>query len=179
MTAYELTRRDAIAALSAAGIAAAAGASLTWETTGESDDDRPLSERDRQRLHAVAEILYPSAVTGTASFVDSYIAGRIQGRPERAAEIADSLASLESYTQEWHDQSFLSLSRDRQETVLRQMGADVSDSDPEGSDIEQLRFYVVNELLFALYTSPTGGELAGIENPQGHPGGTTSYQQPP
>jgi hypothetical protein len=59
------------------------------------------------------------------------------------------------------------------------MGIDVVDSDPEGSDTEQMRFYLVNELLFALYTSPTGAKLAGIENPQGHPGGTTSYQQPP
>jgi hypothetical protein len=42
-----------------------------------------------------------------------------------------------------------------------------------------VRYYVVNELLLALYASPTGGELVGIENPQGHPGGTASYQQGP
>jgi hypothetical protein len=42
-----------------------------------------------------------------------------------------------------------------------------------------VRYYVVNELLYALYTSPTGGELVGIENPQGHPGGHESYQHEP
>ena len=177
MTEHELTRRDAIAALSAAGVATAAGVSLTWDS--ESDDDQPLSEQDRKRLHALAEILYPSEVTGTAAFVDSYVAGRIDDRPERAAEIADSLASLDRSARKRRDQSFLALSQDRQEELLQEMGIDVVDSDPEGSDTEQMRFYLVNELLFALYTSPTGAKLAGIENPQGHPGGTTSYQQPP
>jgi len=43
----------------------------------------------------------------------------------------------------------------------------------------RVRYYLVNDLLFALYSSPTGGKLVGIENPQGHPGGTGSYQQPP
>ena len=41
---------------------------------------------------------------------------------------------------------------------------------------DRVRFFVVNELLFALYSSPTGGSLVGIENPVGHPGGTESYQ---
>jgi hypothetical protein len=178
MTEHELTRRDAIAALSAAGVATAAGAALTWDRTDESDENH-LTERDRARLHALAEILYPSEVTGIAEFVDSYLAGRVQDRPDRAAGIADSLDYLDEYAREWRGGSFLELSPEGREELLRDMGADVVDPDPEGSDVKQLRFYLVNELFFALYTSPTGAELVGLENPQGHPGGTTSYQQPP
>jgi hypothetical protein len=179
MTEHELTRRDAMVALSAAGVATVAGAALTWDRIDDSTDDRQLDGADRRKLHAIAEILYPSEVAGVRSFVDSYIAGRVQDRPERAAGISDSLGYLDSYTENWYGQSFLALPQDRRESVLRDMGADLTEPDPEGSDVERLRFYVVNELLFALYTSPTGGELVGIENPQGHPGGTTSYRQPP
>jgi hypothetical protein len=63
--------------------------------------------------------------------------------------------------------------------VLDEMGVDTADPDPEGPDPARVRFYVVNDLLFALYASPTGGELVGIENPQGHPGGTDSYRRGP
>jgi hypothetical protein len=59
------------------------------------------------------------------------------------------------------------------------MNADTLEPDPRGSDEQRVRYFVVNELLFALYASPTGGELVGIENPQGHPGGIQSYQRGP
>jgi hypothetical protein len=59
------------------------------------------------------------------------------------------------------------------------MGVHTADPDSEGTDPERVRFHVVNELLYALYTSPTGGELVGIENPQGYPGGTASYREGP
>jgi hypothetical protein len=59
------------------------------------------------------------------------------------------------------------------------MGADTVDPDPDGGDVARVRYYVVNELLFALYASPTGAELLGLENPQGHPGGLASYQRGP
>jgi len=63
------------------------------------------------------------------------------------------------------------------DSLLREVGADTAPPDPDGTNAERVRFYVVNELLYALYTSPTGGELVGIENPQGHPGGTDTYQR--
>jgi hypothetical protein len=61
------------------------------------------------------------------------------------------------------------------------MGADTADPDPDpdGTDAGRVRYYVVNELLYALYASPTGGELVGIENPRGYPGGTASYRRGP
>jgi hypothetical protein len=42
-----------------------------------------------------------------------------------------------------------------------------------------VRYYVVDELLYAFYASPVGGGMAGIENPPGYPGGTESYQEGP
>jgi hypothetical protein len=59
------------------------------------------------------------------------------------------------------------------------MGVDLVDPDPDGFSAERVRFYLVNELLYALYSSPTGGTLLGLENPQGYPGGSESYQQGP
>jgi len=55
----------------------------------------------------------------------------------------------------------------------------VADENPDGTAAERVRFFVVNELLLALYASPTGGELVGIENPQGYAGGAESYQRGP
>jgi hypothetical protein len=42
-----------------------------------------------------------------------------------------------------------------------------------------VRHLVVNDLLYALYASPTGARLAGLENPPGHPGGIESYREGP
>jgi hypothetical protein len=63
--------------------------------------------------------------------------------------------------------------------VLREMAVDTAEPRREGEPRETVRYYVVNELLLALYSSPTGGELVGIENPQGYAGGIDSYQRGP
>jgi hypothetical protein len=34
-----------------------------------------------------------------------------------------------------------------------------------------VNYYLLDELLFAFYSSPTGGELIGNKNPRGYPGG--------
>jgi len=181
MTEYELTRRDALAALTGIGAGAATGTALTWSslddaTTGSS---ARLDAHDRELLYGLAEVLYPSAVSGTDEFVETYVVGRVQDDPGRVGGMADALAYLDSCAAEWYDTPFLELSADRRGTALESMGADVADPDPDGSDVERVRFHLVNELLLALYTSPTGGELLGLENPQGHPGGTDSYQRGP
>ena len=64
--------------------------------------------------------------------------------------------------------------RDR---LLRGIGVETADPVPDGTLTERVRFYLVNDLLFAFYASPTGGRLVGIENPIGHPGGIESYQR--
>lgn len=182
MTAYDLTRRDALKALGAAGVTVAGGAAaLSWDRReeGDSDEDSAFGEHERATYRAVAGVVYPSEVTGVAGFVDSYLAGRTDADPERAAAMADAVAELDAYSQEWEDTDFRTLGAEIQAETLAGMGVKIADPDPDGDPRHRVRYYLVNDLLFALYSSPTGGELVGLENPQGHPGGTTSYQQPP
>lgn len=179
MTDYELSRRDALKALGAAGVTVAGGAAaLTWG--GREDDDASgFGDHERETYLAVATVVYPSEVTGIPEFVDSYISGRTDADAERTAEMAAAVADLDAYTREWEDTVFTALDTETQDETLRGMGVQTADPDPHGDPRQRVRYYLVNDLLFALYSSPTGGELVGLENPQGHPGGTASYRQPP
>lgn len=180
----ELSRRDALAALSAAGITVGGGAVLLADDGGEREAGReesapPLGEDGFETLTAAAEVLYPEEVTGVDEFVERFVRGRAADQPDHADGIADAVAYLDDYTQAWFDERFADLDPESRAQALRRMNADTVDPDPGGSDEQRVRYFVVNELLFALYASPTGGKLVGIENPQGHPGGTQSYQRGP
>jgi hypothetical protein len=170
----ELTRRDALAALAATGAAVGGGAMLLSES--ESDG---IGAHEVETLVAVAAVVYPSEVEGVDSFVRQYSVNRVRDRPEYAAGITDAVDVLDEYTRSWYDADFASLDVETRASALTGMNVDVVDPDPDGADRERVRYYLVNELLYALFSTPTGGELAGIENPQGHPGGTTSYQRGP
>jgi hypothetical protein len=171
-----LTRRDAVAALAAAGVAVGGGA-LARPLRDAGGSEGPLSDRAVETLVAAAAVLYPSDVENVGEFVARYARGRAEDRPAHAAGVADAAAYLDAYADAWHDEPFAALEPATRDEALRGMGADTADPDPDGSDVEQVRYYVVNELLYALYASPTGGRLVGIENPQGHPGGLASYRR--
>lgn len=180
MTEFELSRRDAIAALATGGIATSSLGVLAWNELGSDDaDGESFSSQERATLEALAFTLYPTEVTGVREFVETYVVGKVSDRPERAAGIRDAIAELDAFCRAWEDEPFADLSPDRQDEILREFGVHVSDPDPDGAPEERVRYYLVNELQYALYTSPTGGELVGTENPQGFPGGTASYQRPP
>jgi hypothetical protein len=125
----------------------------------------------------MARVVYPSAVTGLETFVGTYLDGRSAARPEYVDGAHEAIERLDGMGESWHGGRFVDLDPETQNRLLRETGADTADPDPEGSPAERIRYYLVNELLFALYSSPTGGELLGIENPQGHPGGLESYQR--
>jgi hypothetical protein len=172
----ELTRRDAAAALAAAGVAVGGGAAaLYWDDLNEEG----FGERERETLLALAEVVYPTEVEGVPAFVERYVVGRVEDRPERAAGMRAALSTLDEYADQWFDRRYAALPEADRDAVLDRMAVDVADPDPEGLDGGRVRYYLVDELLYALYTSPTGGELVGIENPAGYPGGTTSYQRGP
>lgn len=178
----DLTRRDALAALAAAGVAVGGGAALRSladpAPDGEaSQDDRPIDDEAVSTLVAAAEVLYPSAVGEIETFVTRYVSGRAGDRPAYVREMARSAGYLDEWTRAWYDEGFDELDRPTRDEVLRRINADTAAPDPEGSDVERVRYYLVNELLFALYATPTGGQLVGIENPQGYPGGLSSYQR--
>lgn len=173
----ELTRRDALAALAAGGVAVGTGAVLEGNPFATGDEDSPEDRLDT--LLAAAEVVYPSEVAGVEEFVRTYALGRVEDRENYRDGMVEALSTLDEHARAWHDVDFRDLDAATRESVLDQMGVGAADPDPEGSDRQRVRFFVVNELLYALYTSPTGGELVGIENPQGHPGGTGSYQRGP
>lgn len=166
----KLSRRDLLAAFAAVGISSGAG-SL--------DDRPPLGDHDRSTLVAVAKVVYPSEVRGVREFVEQYSIARVSDRPDYASGMADAIETLDAYATDWFGAAYVDLTADDRQTLLDQMSVDVAEPDPEGTPPERVRFYVVNDLLYAFYTTPTGGELVGIENPQGHPGGIASYQQGP
>lgn len=174
---YELTRRDALAALAAGtGVAAAGAGALVWS---ELDEEEGLSASERETLTALARTVYPTEVSGVDEFVETYVVGRVEDRPDYAAGLREAIAALDEYARTWNGAAFADASVEKRDELLREMGIDVVEPDPDGSEEERVRYYLLNEVLYALYTSPTGGELVGLENPQGYPGGTESYRQPP
>lgn len=202
----ELTRRDALAALGAAGLSV--GGALAWSAFDD-DGDPPEATHEIRTLVAVARVVYPSDVDGVEAFVETYAARRFDGPGSSASEsdpsssdgpasdahesdapasdapasdatgLAAVVADLDAETRAWYDEPFADLDRDDRDQFLRGLSVDTADPDPDGDLAERVRHYLVNDLLFALYSTPIGGELIGIENPPGHPGGLASYRRGP
>lgn len=192
---HELSRRDVMAALSAAGVAIGGGATVAWlgddgedaergattpTATPEAADEATLSDHELSTVAAVADVVYPSAVENTESFATSYAQRRAEADPDRATAVSESVTYLDDYVEVWYEtEQFVTLSPELREEVLDRMGADTVSADPDGGPVQRVRYYLVNDLLFALYSSPTGARLVGLENPQGHPGGQNSYTRGP
>jgi hypothetical protein len=177
----ELTRRDALAALVSAGVVAGSGATALSRDVA-TEDDRDVgarTERVLDALVATAEVVYPSAVENTRAFVEAYGGTKLDRRPEFGTGAAEALTDLDAESRVTFDARFAALDADERDVALHRVGARTADPDPDGTAAERVRYYFVNEVLYALYASPTGGELVGIENPQGHPGGTDTYQRGP
>ena len=171
----ELSRRDAVAALAAVGAGAGAGAATyAWRR-----DDVAEPSPDVETLTAVAAVVYPSDVEGIEGFVETYAAGRAAGDDRHARGVRRATERIDANAREWYGAPFADLSVEDRDSLLREMGVDTADEDPAGTTAERVRYFVVGDLLLALYASPTGGELVGIENPQGHPGGLESYRRGP
>lgn len=189
MTA-ELSRRDALAALAVIGSAAGASTAYLAErgrvdrrSPAGTDDADPavesLDEHSMETLIAIAAVVYPSPVSGIGPFVEEFVSGRVARHPDLAAGITASVDRLDGLARDWFDAPVGELSPETRDRLLREAGVDTAEAAPEGSPAERMRYYLVNELLYGLYASPTGGALVGLENPQGHPGGLESYQRGP
>ncbi len=191
----ELTRRDAVAALAAVG--ATGGVALAGrrrggdggsdgssgddgngDTAGDDGDELPGDETVQAAMVAVAAVVYPDQVSGVEPFVGRFLDGRLDGSAH-AEGLRGAVAEVDDAARSWHGAPVVELSPSDRDELLREVGADTAEEEPDGSLAERVRYYVVNELLLALYASPTGGELVGLENPQGHPGGTESYRRGP
>jgi len=186
----KLTRRDAMAALVGAGVLGGASAAALARDGFRGQEGREGGTRDGSpagedaeaviaALVGTARAVYPSEVENAAAFVETYAATKLDRRPEFRAGAADALSDLDAEAHITFDARFAALDPVESETVLRRTGAETAEPDPGGTTAERVRYYFVNEVLYALYASPTGAELVGIENPQGHPGGTDSYRRGP
>jgi hypothetical protein len=170
----ELSRRDALVALAATGVVGAAGATVLGdEGEGEADAETAAGD-DFPTLVAVAETVYPSAAEGVDTFVETYVAGLPEDRRDDVLAVA---ADLDATARDWFDTPLADLDRSTRDRLLRDLGVDVADPDPDGYLSDRIRFHLVNELLYAFYASPAGGRLVGIENPIAYPGGTESYRR--
>lgn len=175
-----LTRRDALAAIAAGGLVG--GSLLASEAAvGELDPDvEPNGERfddgEIGMLVAVATAVYPTAVSVEPSFVETYT------RPisaERRAAMRRAMSALDGHTRRLRGRPFTALSPSAREATLRDLGVDRVHPNPDGTDLERIRYHLVNTLLYALFSTPRGSELVGITNPKGHPGGYESLMRPP
>jgi hypothetical protein len=185
----ELSRRDALAALAGLGLGVgavgggAAGGELVARGPPVADDGGDDSFDGDDDLLAVlvaaAEVLYPAAVENHGPFVETYVRGRGRRDPDHREGVIEAAAELDAVARDWYDDPFAELPPETRDRLLRDLGVDVADPDPTGSISGRLRFFVVNDLLYALYTSPTGGRLVGTENPTGYPGGVESYRRGP
>ena len=172
----ELTRRDALVALGGVGAAGGAGA---YTVSRLDRPDEPAAERVVEDLGPVAVVVYPSEVDVTREFLETYVVGRIEERDGYLDGVIDALDTLDGYTRRLRDEGFADAPPEKRDQLLRYMGVDEAEPDPDGTDAERVRYYVLNELQYALYTSPVGGKLVGIENPVGYPGGTETYRRGP
>ncbi|WP_255196075.1 gluconate 2-dehydrogenase subunit 3 family protein [Halorarius litoreus] len=180
----KLTRRDAIAALAGVGIVTGSGAAAfsrsALESATDAESDLPSIEATLDTLVATAEVVYPSAVDGVSTFVETYALGRLDDRPAHLRSVREAVDELDTHADLWFGaDEFASLSATDRDDLLHEMGVHTAEAQPDGTIAERVRYFVVNDLLYALYSSPAGGTLVGLENPPGHPGGTESYQRGP
>lgn len=171
----KLTRRDALFAL-AGGIGVGVGSAELDENFSATSTEDSLTKAEIDQLVAIAEVVYPSEVTEYTTFVENYATGLPE---ERQRSIAETLSELNAYTRRNRSAPLTELSPDTREGVLQAIGTGRVGSDPVGSFPERVRYFIVNQLLYGLFRSPKGGQLVGISNPVGYPGGYESYQRPP
>jgi len=171
----KLTRRDALLALAGGGLVASAAVAEDTTDVG----DATVSENDLDTLAALAEVLYPSTVTVTDRFLETYVLGRRSVDKQYMIGLNEALDVVRSTSRHETGRSYASLDTALGSDVLRATGADRAYADPQGTVAERIRYYVIDELMYALYTTPKGAALAGNQNPTGYPGGTEAYQQRP
>ena len=171
-----LTRRDAVAALVAGSVGVGAPALVVSEDDDPATGSGDISGADVSTQVALAEIVYPSEVEATQRFVRTY-AGNFP--EDRQSAVAEAVGLLDDGARRYAGRDFADLPAAQRGAVLRRMGVDTVESDPTGSAPARVRYHLVNSLLYALFTTPRGSELVGIQNPKGYPGGYESQTRAP
>lgn len=172
----KLTRRDALKAAAIGSVASGGGLAVSEALvrTEFSDVDSTLSEAELTTTRALAETIYPSEIEVTRGFIESYVD---QLDDQRVECMARSVADLDEFASGRYGKQFHELSRSARDSTLRSLGVNRAASRPDGNRSEQIRFYLVNSLFYLLFSRPKGSRLAGIENPDGYPGGFAVYSE--
>jgi len=178
------TRRDTLLSLGGVTVGAAIYGygvrPLTTNAGNEGDEpDASVSSDHVETMTALAEAVYPTAVSIDESYIANRVFGRTEPQPGHMDEVYASLDNLEDYARARFGDPIPALSPKRRRAVLRSMGVTESHPKPDGTLAERVRFYVLNDLIYVLFTSPISSDLTGIENPPGHPGGREAYRRAP
>lgn len=174
----DLTRRQTVAAVLAGGF----GTSAVLQSLPADDrsadprDEIEITDAETRSLTALADVVYPSAVSEPAPLVERYL--RYQP-PDSKRAIRESIATLDRQARRRYGGPFAALAPGERERLLRDLGVDRMAPDSDGTVPARIRHTLVNGLLYALFTDPAGSQLVGIENPRGYPGGYASYAKPP
>lgn len=173
-----LTRRDALVAIAGTTLGATAlgyGPGLLAAET----DDEPATDARVAATTAVAAVVYPSAVSVDESFVRRRVFGRPEPLPGHFEGLAAAVDTVDEFCVARFDRPVAALDPADRHRALVELGVYAVHANREGSVAERVRYYLVNDLLYALFTHPTGGELLGNPNPPGWPGGIDVYQRGP
>lgn len=168
----ELSRRDALVALGAAGVSSAAGCgSLLSDDADDATGESGGQTEPMAALVGLGEVLYPSDARVTEEFVRTYMFGRIHDEEGFREELRAGVETLDRLARDEHGAAFGDLDAEQRLSLVEETDLRSGDADHEGSDVERTNYYLLNELLIAFYGSPKGGELVGNTNPRGWPGG--------
>jgi len=151
-------------------------------TTGGDDaasETTPVENHDLETMRSLATVLYPSQVDVTEEFLGTYLYSRIVDEEAYATAVTAAVGTLDSLAREQYDGAFRALETDQQESVVVDSDIKSGASVADGTDVERLNYHLVDELVFALYASPAGGELVGNRNPRGWHGGYGSSPEVP
>ena len=171
----KLGRRDVL--LGAAGAFAGIGVQAGFEANDEAlaaATRSDLSDEAVTTLVRVARVVYPSDVSVDMRFVDAYYSTLPEYRVTAAARALDG---LDSHARATYGARFGALSVREAETLLRNLGVDSAIPRAHGALAERVRYHVVNGLLYALFTSPRGSRLFGVEHPIGYGGGYHGHEE--
>lgn len=144
---------------------------------GTPGGDHPASPYHINVTTAVAAAVYPSAVAVDESFVERRVFGRVEPSRGHFEGVVAAAETVDRHAIARFGEPVSELPAADRLRVLKSMGVTEVHPFHDGTAAERVRYYLVNDLLFALFTSPASSEMTGIENPPGHPGGREAYQR--
>lgn len=180
-----ISRRGLLTALGGAA-AAAAGYGYGLGSEGRlslddaaGSDDSPASPADVETLTALATAILPSSFDVDESWVENRVLGRVEPKPGHFERLVAAIEAVDSHAKARFGAPVTSLPSSQRRGVLVSMGVTEVHPTADGTTAERVRFHLVNDLLYAMLTSPESSDLTGIANPPGYPGGTSVYTQGP